>query len=516
MIKDYYDYIIVGSGFGGAVSALRLSEKGYSVLVIEKGEWKNGEDFPKTNWNIKKWIWWPFFGFKGIFKLTFLKHLSVISGVGVGGGSLVYANTLPKPKRHFFNSGSWKNILNWEKELEPQYEKAYQMLGAAITPELFDSDIFLKKLSKDIGKSNDFEPTKVAVYFGDSDKEVSDPYFNGEGPRRTACDFCGKCMTGCPNNSKNSLDKNYLYLAQNKGTEILANNYVTNVIPFEDGYEVEFRKTGKYFANTQKVKSKGIVFAGGVLGSFPLLLKLKDSTMPNLSPMLGKDVRSNNESLIFVTTTDNKLEMNKGVAIGSILETGEHSHLEPVRYGSGSGFWRLWILPLITERNWIVRIVKLVLELAKTPLMWLKLITIKDFAKHTAVLLYMENLEGKLQLKKGIVGPKSTIQKGNSPSAFLPNAHDLARKYAKMVKGKPSAFMLEILAGIPSTAHILGGAVIGEDIETGVIDSSQKIFNYPNAYVCDGSAISANPGVNPALTITAMTERAMSLIKDKA
>lgn len=515
MIEDYYDYIIIGSGFGGAVSALRLSEKGYSVLVIEKGDWKKSEDFPKTNWNLKKWVWLPGLGFRGIFKLTFLKHLSILSGVGVGGGSLVYANTLPKPKSHFFNTGSWKNIFNWEKELEPYYNIAYKMLGAVTNPKLFDSDIYLNELSKNIKREHDFRPTKVAVYFGESEKEVADPYFNGEGINRTACNYCGRCMTGCPNNSKNTLDKNYLYFAQKKGTKILAKNYVLNVIPDNGEYIIEYRQTGKYFSKSKKVKSKGVVFAGGVLGSIPLLLKLKDTTMPKISKMIGKDIRSNNESLIFVTTTNKELDLSKGIAIGSILETGEHSHLEPVRYGSGSGFWRLFILPLITERNWFKRIFKLFFEILKSPIVWLKVITVRDFAKNTSVLLYMENLEGKLQVKNGFFGLKSSIQKGNSPSAFLPKAHDLARKFSTLVKGKPSAFMLEILAGIPSTAHVLGGAVIGENEKNGVINKDQEIFNYPNAYVCDGSAISANPGVNPALTITAMTERAMAQIGDK-
>jgi len=511
-----YDFVIIGSGFGGSVSALRLSEKGYKVLVIEKGSWKKSDDFPKTNWNLRKWFWMPAIGFKGIFKLSVFRHLSVISGVGVGGGSLVYANTLPKPKSHFFNSGSWKGLKDWEAELKPYYEIAYKMLGATDTPKLFDADKILENIAKDNKIENFFEPTKVSVFFGEKDKTVPDPFFNGKGMDRTGCNFCGQCMTGCPNNSKNSLDKNYLHLAQQNGAKIIANRVVTNVIHQNDNsYVIEYKKTGKYFSVKEQVRTKGIVFAGGVLGTVHLLLKLKKTTMPKISNCVGMDVRSNNESLIFVTSLRKNLDMSKGVAIGSILNTTEHSHLEPVRYGNWSGFWRLAILPLISEKNTFKRLLKIPFSYFKNPIKRLKSIFITNFSKHTAVLLYMEDLEGKIQLTKGFFGTKTKIQDGNPPTAFIPKAHKLASEYAKKVNGVCRVFALESLAGIPSTAHILGGAVIGKDEQTGVIDKNQKLFGYDNVYVCDGSAISSNPGVNPSLTITAMTELAMSKIEGK-
>jgi cholesterol oxidase len=507
-----YDYIVIGSGFGGSVSALRLSEKGYKVLVIEKGKWKSPSDFPKTNWNLRKWLWLPALGWYGIFKMTFFRHLSVISGVGVGGGSLVYANTLPKPKTKFYETGSWQGLADWEKELKPYYQIAYRMLGAAENPKFFDADKVLQAVST----NQKFEATKVAVYFGDENQAVSDPYFNGAGPDRTGCNFCGQCMTGCPNNAKNTLDKNYLFLAQLNGTEILAEHFVTGIIPENDNtYTVQFRKTGKYFGRIKHLRTKGIIISGGVLGTIPLLLKLKRTTMPEISDMLGKDIRSNNEALIFVTTPDKKYDMSKGVAIGSILNISEYSHLEPVRYGKGSGFWRIGVLPLVTEKFWLKRLGKLLWEYLKSPVKWLKIYTVKDFAKQTTVLLYMQSLEGKLQLKNHWYGVNTNIQDGKSPSAFIPEAHELARKYARKINGKPMSFVLENLSGIPSTAHILGGAVIGKDKNSGVIDVNQQLFNYPGIYICDGSAISANPGVNPALTITAMTERVMAKIPAK-
>lgn len=514
-MQSEYDYVIIGSGFGGSVSALRLSEKGYKVLVIEKGEWKNSGDFPETNWNLKKWLWYPFLGFRGIFKLTFFRHLSVISGVGVGGGSLVYANTLPVPEDNFFKSGSWNGLLEWKEELKDFYSIAKKMLGVNSNPQLFDGEKFLRKLADSENKINDFEHTDVGVFFGDSEQHISDPYFDGKGPDRIGCSFCGKCMTGCNHGAKNTLDKNYLYLARNLGAEILAGNYVTDIQLSDDGYIVYHRKSGSYFAKKVAIKTKGVIFAGGVLGTVPLLLKLRETSMKGISSMAGKDIRSNNEALIFVTSSKDDIDMSKGVAIGAILKTNENSHLETVRYGSGSGFWRVGVLPMVTEPHFIKRMGKLLWDSFSSFGLWLKLYFVRNFAENTIVLLYMEDLEGKLMMKRGKFLPYTKIQDGNPPNAFLENAHRLANKYGKMVKGRARTFFLESFSGIPSTAHILGGAVIGKNAEEGVIDTDHKLFGYDNIYVCDGSAISANPGVNPALTITAMTERAMSKIPEK-
>jgi cholesterol oxidase len=514
-MQSEYDYVIIGSGFGGSVAALRLSEKGYKVLVIEKGDWKKSGDFPETNWNLKKWLWYPFLGFRGIFKLTFFRHLSVISGVGVGGGSLVYANTLPVPEDNFFKSGSWNGLLEWKEELNEFYSLAKKMLGVSLNPQLFDGEKYLKKLANAENKINDFEHTDVGVFFGDSEKHISDPYFEGKGPDRIGCSFCGKCMTGCNHGAKNTLDKNYLYLAQNLGAQIMAGNYVTDVKLSNGGYEIYHRKSGSYFANKNVVNAKGIIFAGGVLGTVPLLLKLRNTSMKNISPMAGKDIRSNNEALIFVSSPKNDIDMSKGVAIGAILKTNENSHLETVRYGTGSGFWRIGVLPMVTEPHFILRMGKLLWDIIRNFGLWLRLYFIKNFAKNTIVLLYMEDLEGKLMMKRGKFLPYTKIQDGNPPNAFLENAHRLANIYGKMVKGRARTFFLESFSGIPSTAHILGGAVIGKNSGDGVIDTDHKLYGYENIYVCDGSAISANPGVNPSLTITAMTERAMSKIPDK-
>jgi cholesterol oxidase len=516
-----YDYVIIGSGFGGSVSALRLSEKGYKVLVIEKGKWFNSNDFPKTNWNLKKWIWEPKLNLKGFFKMTFLNHVTVLSGVGVGGGSLTYANTLPIPKQHFFNSGSWSTLNNWEEVLKPYYKIAYKMLGAEANPKLYEADNELKELAKNIGKEHNFKPSKVAVFFGEKGKTVEDPYFNGKGPARTGCTFCGACMTGCRFNAKNTLDKNYLYLAQQLGAKILAEKEVFNVVALDDkdgssGYKIEFKSSiGKKHKGS--VTAKGVIFSAGVMGTVPLLLKLKEKSLSNLSDKVGCNIRTNNESLLVVTSTKKKhKDFSKGIAIGSILHTDENSHLEPVRYGEGSGFFRLLTVPMVYHKKMIFRLLGVIGLIFKYPLKIVKTIFADNYAKRTTVLLFMQTLDSTLQLKLGkITKMKSQTEGGNKPNAFIPEALEFGKKYGKQIKGIPYANFTDVLRGTPTTAHILGGAVMAENNTKGVIDKNNCVFGYKNMLICDGSMISANPGVNPSLTITAITELAMSKIKEK-
>ena len=515
-----YDYIIIGSGFGGSVSALRLAEKGYKVLVIEKGKWYDNKDFPRTNWNLPKMFWLPALRFFGILKMSFFRHITILSGVGVGGGSLVYANTLPVPKKEFFNSGNWKGLADWEEELRPFYKTALQMLGATPNPRLEEGDRALQTLAHDIGREGHFEPTEVAVFFGQPGKTVPDPYFQGKGPERAGCNFCGGCMTGCRYNAKNTLDKNYLYLAQQRGVEILAESEVIDVAPLEeadgsDGYRVSYRSSTSWFKKKRKATSRGVIFAGGVLGTVPLLLKLRRSSLPGLSERVGFDIRTNNESLIPVTTFDKDKDLSKGVAIGSILHTDEDSHLEPVRYSSGSGFWRWLLLPMAHGGSFASRMGKIFKDWISRPLANLKVLFVDDWAKRTSTLLFMQHLDSTLRFRRHRLGfIRSSLDKGAPPSAFIPRAEELARRYGRILNGKPTVFGLEPLMGIPSTAHILGGAAMGETPAEGVIDKDNKVFGYRNMLICDGSMISANPGVNPSLTITAISERAMSLIPD--
>ena len=522
MRKTDYDYIIIGSGFGGAVSALRLSEKGYKVLIIEKGKWYQGKDFPKTNWNLKKWFWEPKLRLRGFFKMTFLNHVTVLSGVGVGGGSLVYANTLPIPKNNFFLSGSWAALNDWQEILKPHYKTAYKMLGAAINPKLDAADLLVKEMAKDIGKEQHFEAAKVAVYFGEKGETVKDPYFEGKGPDRTGCIHCGACMTGCRHNSKNTLDKNYLHLAQQLGATILAEKEVFAVETLgadngESGYRIDYKSS---FGREEKasVTSKGIIFSGGVVGTVPLMLKLKKKSLSKLSDKVGCNIRTNNESLLLITSTEKKpKDYSKGLAIGSVLHTDENSHLEPVRYGEGSSFSRVLTVPTIHNKFAILRLLGILGLWFRYPRTLLKTIFTKNYAKRTTVLLFMQTLDSTLRIKSGkLTRMKTVTENGSKPNAFIPEALKLGKSYGKKVKGIPYANFTDALLGTPTTAHILGGSVMGEDASKGVVNKNCEVFGYKNMMVCDGSIISANPGVNPSLTITAITEYVISKIPNKA
>ncbi|HAD11750.1 MAG TPA: GMC family oxidoreductase [Saprospirales bacterium] len=514
-----YDYIIIGSGFGGSVSALRLAEKGYKVLVIEKGKWYRTEDFPRTNWSLSRWLWLPSLRWFGIMKITIFRHVGIVSGTGVGGGSLVYANTLPIPKKAFFQTGSWASLADWEQELMPYYERARRMLGATPNPRFFDGEKALEQLASEIGKAGEVHPTHVAIFFDKTGKKQPDPYFGGKGPERSGCTYCGACMTGCRYNAKNTLDKNYLYLAQQLGTEILAEKEVTDVRPVgppdgSEGYEVTFRDATRFFKTSTTLRTRGVVFAGGVLGTVALLLKLKKSSLPRLSDMVGKQVRTNNESLIAVTQLEGHADQSQGIAIGAILDTDEHSHLELCRYGSGSGAWRLTFLPFVEGPNALVRSFKMLADLLLHPRQYWKYFRVKDWAKNSQVMLFMQTLNSTITFRRTWWGSMRTAVVGEEkPTAFIPRAIELARKFEQIMKGKAFAFGLTPLMGIPGTAHILGGAVMGDSPETGVIDAQNRVYGYQNILVCDGSMISANPGVNPALSITAISERAMESVE---
>lgn len=521
-ISTEYDYVIIGSGFGGSVSALRLAEKGYSVLVIEKGKWYKAEDFPKNNWKLKRWIWEPRLGLFGFFKITYLNHVTVLSGVGVGGGSLTYANTLPIPKKEFFTSGSWSNLKDWETELSPHYQEAYRMLGAEENPHLGPADELVRELAKDLGRADHFIKSKVAVHFGKPGETIRDPYFDGKGPDRTGCIHCGACMTGCRHNAKNTLDKNYLHLAQQLGTEILAEREVYDIKPFgdeggKDGYHIFFKKAiGR--GRRQKIKAKHVVFAGGVLGTVPLLLNLKQKgSLPRLSNAVGRNIRTNNESLFLLTNTKRDAPDNtEGIAIGSILDLDENSHLEPVRYGRGSSFFRLLTMPAYPHTSTFIRVIGVLGILLKKPLRSLRTIFANNYSERSVVLLFMQSLDSTLSLKLGkITRLKTSKEMGTAPSGFIPEAAETARKLSRKTKSIPYANITDVFLGTPTTAHILGGAVMGATAEEGVIDHRNQVFGYDNMMVCDGSMISANPGVNPSLSITAISELAMSAIPDK-
>jgi len=521
------DYLIVGSGFGGSACALRLTEKGYRVLMLERGRELKAEDFPKTNWDLKRWLWAPRLGFRGLFVMRFFRHVTVLAGAGVGGGSLVYANTLPIPKSAFFKSEAWAGLADWETELDPHYREALRMMGAVTTPFLTTPDRILKKVAENRGQPEAFESTETAVYYGTAGVTVPDPYFNGEGPDRTGCIRCGACMTGCRHNSKNTLDKNYLYLARKHGLRLQADTEVVDVRPIEGGgYEVEAKYgTHSVGRKRQKFRARQVIVAAGVLGTVELLLELKRKPggLPRLSDRLGCHVRTNSESLIGVCAPDMKDDLSKGVSIGSIFQTDAMSHLEMVRYGAGSGFFRLGMFPHVGGN--LPGIVKLAQGLAfivRHALRALKAYTVRDWAKKTMILLYMRTTAGTLRMrsKRSLLNPLrhemgSTLEGGEPPTASIPEATALAHEIATISGGFPASLINEVATNIPTTAHILGGCCMGSDASNGVIDHRHRVFGYDGLFVIDGSAISANPGVNPALTILALAERAMSFIPPK-
>lgn len=524
-----WDWLIVGSGFGGSVSALRLAEKGYSVLVLEKGRRWESSDFPKTNWNLRRWLWLPILGCRGFFKMTFLRHLTALSGVGVGGGSLVYANTLPIPGEGFFAAPEWGHLADWRVELAPHYDTARFMLGATPNPHTTQPDQILKAIAEERGRPGHFHPSPVAVYFGTPNQTVSDPYFEGKGPHRTGCTTCGACMTGCRVGAKNTLDKNYLWLAEKAGTTIRPDTEVIWIRPPRNPagtFEIRAReRLGPLRKEIRTFRARNVILAGGVLGTVDLLLRLgkHPDGLPEISSRVGDRIRTNSEVLIGITTGRRDMDMSEGVSITSIFHTDDESFVEPTRFASGSGFFRVLCTPHAPGQNLAQRLFNLVCRVVRNPLGSLRAIFVPDWARSTIILLYMRTHEGFVRLTSGrsVVPPFRSILRskrgqGPAPTAAIPEATQLADEFAHRVDGIVGSVLTETLLGIPTTAHILGGACMGQTPEEGVIDSRHRVFGYEGLYVIDGSAISANPGVNPSLTITALAERAMSFIPHKS
>jgi cholesterol oxidase len=522
----HFDFIIVGSGFGGSVSALRLAQKGYSVLVLEKGRRLGPDDFPRTNWNLKRWLWMPSLGFRGLFKMTFFRHLTAFTGVGVGGGSLTYGNTLPHPPDAFFQSPSWAHLGDWKDELAPHYDEARRMLGVDRQPVETLSDRILREIAVDLGREEHFEFNPVSVYFGEPKVTVPDPYFEGQGPERTGCRFCGACFTGCRYGAKNTLDFNYLYLAERLGVRIQPDTMVKAIRPRkEGGYRIEASLRRGWLRHTRLgFTADRVVLAGGAMGTNDLLLQLKADPegLPKLSDRLGDKILSNHEALIGAETSRNDLDMTEGIAITSILQTDDVSHVEPFRYGSGSGFFRLLIGPHATGDNVFTRLVSAARNFLRHPLRWTWILLQPNWARHSLLLLYMRAYDSTLSVVHGrspltlfARGLHTRLGGGNPPKASMPEATDLAERTAEKIDGVTGSLLTETLFNIPSTAHFLGGCNMGTSAEDGVIDAQHRVFGYDGLYICDGSAMTANPGVNPSLTITAMTERAMSLIPAK-
>jgi len=515
-----YDYIVIGSGFGGSVASMRLAEKGYSVLAIEKGRRFRTEDFPKTNWNLKKYLWLPQIGFLGFQKLDLYKHAFILSGTGVGGGSLVYANTLMVPSSEFFQNNQWKAFNNWEQELKPFYKTAGFMQGRVKFEKFNHEDLVLKEVARDMGMEASFDNVFVGIYFNE-DETPCDPYFNGHGPLRSPCTNCAGCMVGCRENAKNTLDKNYLWFAEKFGAEIIPETNVWK-IEFQNGeYLIHTKNTKGIFPTGKKVfTSKGLVVSGGVLGTLKLLLNQKYSykTLPDLSDTLGHSVRTNSETLNTVTLSDRKL--NNSIAISSIFNPDKDTSIEIVKYPDKSNVMRNLLTMAVDKKgSGLLRIFHFLVKLITHPVLFFRMAFNRKWATGTIIFLVMQTLDNKMQmkLKKWPSRKKLTLKNtgGKKVKAYIPVGQEVMHRYAKKVDAHPQNSTAEILMDVPSTAHILGGCQMGKDIKTGVIDKNFKVFGYPNMYILDGSVVQGNLGVNPSLTIAALTEYAMAKIPDK-
>ena len=519
-MKEVFDYIVIGSGFGGSVSAMRLSEKGYSVLVIEKGKRFHTKDFPKSDWNLKKFLWVPKLKWFGFQKLTFFKQVTILSGVGVGGGSIVYGNTHMFPPDAFFNNPVWAHIKNWKTVLSPYYDLARHMLGTIPLTNLKEEDLLLKEVAQDMGAATTFSGVNVGVYFGDKDNET-DPYFDGKGPVRSGCQECAGCMVGCRYNAKNTLDKNYLYFAEHYGAQIIEQSFVDKIEYFNNEYIIHTTKSGSWFRKNKKTfRSKGLIISAGVLGTMDLLLKqkYKYKTLRDISDQLGENVLTNSESLCGVSNADRKL--NNGIAISSYFNPDAHTHIEVVKYNDTSGAMGKLATLAVGQGSGIMRLIKWFLTVLSHPIKFIRLtFTFKNWGKKSIIFLVMQSLDNSMRMiwKKGVFGSSLSIKndKDSKVPAYIPIGQEVMNRYAKKVNGIAQNAWPEILLDMPMTAHILGGCPMGKTIKQGVVNEFFEVHGYNNMYILDGSIIPCNLGVNPSLSITALSEYAMSQIPDK-
>jgi cholesterol oxidase len=520
-----HDWLVIGSGFGGSVSALRLAQKGYDVGVLECGRRFADHEFPKSTGDFRRYFWRPRLGMKGIFRISNFKDVAVVSGCGVGGGSLGYANTLYVPPKPFFEDRQWGEMQDWESALAPHYAEAQRMLGVTMNEHDDPADQLLRELGEELGVGDTYKKTPVGIYFGEPGKTVSDPFFGGEGPDRTGCQLCGRCMVGCPHGAKNTLVKNYLHLAEKHGVRVTPERTVVDIRPLgrgdgSDGYEVESVRSGAWFAKDRRVhRARSVVISAGPLGTNTLLQRCKlKGSLAGVSDRLGELVRTNSEAILAVTVPeDYRDDLVRRVAITSSIYPDANTHIETVTYGNdGDSMRRLYTL-LTGDGTRMTRPLKLLGQAFAHPGRFLKLMRTKNWSRRTIIILVMQTLDNAMALrpKRGPLGSfwLQTEQDPQRPNpTFIPVANEAAEWFAKRTGGIAQSSVMESLLNIPTTAHILGGAVIGSDPGRGVVDGRQKVFGYQNLMVCDGSVIPANVGVNPSLTITALAEHAMSFV----
>jgi cholesterol oxidase len=516
---DAYDYdvIVIGSGFGGSVAALRLTEKGYRVGVLEAGRRWNVEDLPKTNWNIRKSIWAPRLGFTGPQRISSLGKCLVFSGSAVGGGSLIYGNTLYQPLPAFYQDKAWAHLTDWKDELAPYYDQAKRMLGVVTNPRTGPKDELLLQVAEERGVADTFHHTDVGVFFNEGHEgvEVDDPYFGGAGPRRAGCIHCSECFTGCKHNAKNTTTVNYLHLAEANGAEVHPLTTVTSVAPDgRGGYNVEtVRSNGKLRKGRRTFTAEQVVFAAAALGTQKLLHRLRaDGTLKDLSPRLGELTRSNSEAILAVGTPSREVDFAQGVAITSSIHPEPQTHVEVCTYGKGQNALNIQTVPMVDGGAF--RFLRLLLSVVLHPVNFLRTQNLYRASERGVIILVMQSLDNSLTsfLKRGRLVTKQGMGEPNPD--WIPLAHEIARQYSDKMGGFAANVVTDIF-NIPATAHYIGGCTIGDGPDTGVIDPYQRVYGYPGLHIADGSAITANLGVNPSLTITAQAERAMAFWPNK-
>jgi cholesterol oxidase len=529
-----YDVLVIGSGFGGSVTALRLTEKGYRVGVLEAGQRWTDETLPKTSWDLKNYVWNPKAGLRGIQRVDLLSDVVIVSGAGVGGGSLVYANTLYEPLPPFYTDKQWGHITDWRSELAPHYDQAKRMLGVVENPLETAADGVMREIAEEMGRGHTFHKTPVGVYFGEAGKKASDPYFGGAGPERSGCTECGACMTGCRYNAKNRLDKNYLYLAEKAGATVHPETEVRDIRPLgratgsngsagtSPGYAVATAEPGKKRV-TRTFTAEHVVVSAGALGSQKLLHRLKDEgSLPRLSDRLGSRTRTNSEAILGAQARTTDVDYSRGIAITSSFHPSDDTHIEPVRYGKGDNAMGLMSTLMTDDDGRMPRQLKFLLQVLLHPIMFLRSLSVRRWSERTIIVLVMQTLDNSIKVsrKKRPFSRKfgelrSAVDSGEPNPTWIPVGNQVTRRIAEKIGGYPGGTWGEALLNVPMTAHIIGGATIGDSAATGVIDPYHRAYGHPGLHIVDGSSVTANLGVNPSLTITAMAERAMSFWPNK-
>jgi cholesterol oxidase len=519
-----YDWLVVGSGFGGSVSALRLREKGYSVGVLESGRRFADDEFPKSTWDLRNYFWMPRLGMRGIFRMSTFKDVAIVSGAGVGGGSLGYANTLYRARRRFYEDPQWAELNDWEAALAPHYDVAERMLGVVAYDRDDPADDLLREFAREIGVEDTYAKTRVGVLLdGTPGATVPDPFFGGAGPHRTVCERCGRCMIGCPVGAKNTLVKNYLWLAEHAGAHVYAERQVVDVRPLgapdgSEGYAVTTEHPGAWFRRRRRTfTARGVVFAAGPLGTNKLLAACRlHGSLPRLSDRIGKLVRTNSEAILAVTLPEGAPDIQKRVAITGSIYPDPDTHIETVVYGDAADSMSSLYTVLVGDGSRVTRPLKLLGAAARHPITFARLLDPRGWSRRTIIVLVMQTLDNAIELRGRRTRRGARLQtrrdRDRPIPTFIPVANQFAEWLARRTGGVAQTAFMEAVANVPTTAHVLGGAVIGADPSTGVVDARQRVFGYANMLVCDGSAVPANIGVNPSLTITAMAEHAMSQI----